>query len=173
MTDMPPTTLNLKWIGPAVGCVSLVVAAWSLIYAAQFTIPRTHESRPAQLAADMRQYYQSYRRNKRVLDRFRAIVEREYNRTGRYPQSRDHNFRDISIFFEDYPDLGRLAEFKLSGRGDMIYKSDGQNYKLLLYNTGDCFVAHALNPELRDMTRSAGFQDCVQYGYWSSLGSIL
>lgn len=72
------------------------------------------------------------------------------------------------------PDIAKLAglkNIKAAGRlGRVIYRSDGTNYKLVLFNNGQCYLAREHAPERVDPRRAFGDKDCTSFGYWNAGG---
>ena len=102
---------------------------------------------------------------------------------GRYPESPGpggwaglHNAWGVSTP-EWIPDLApryiaslpREPREDSNGSNQYIYKSDGTNFKLLVfYPERDCAVMAKLRPELLDPIRGGGPYPCHAYGFWSS-----
>ena len=156
------------WVATIAVSMTIVIATMG--YVALFRASDFSPSRPVALALDFEAAMPRYREHLRILNRLREVVEAEHARAGRYPNSRAQDMLPVDALFEDNPTLGRATDFKVPGPGSLEYRSDGNRYKMLMTDTGDCFVAQILKPELRDPRRSPGSRDCVSYGYWSKEG---
>ena len=114
--------------------------------------------------------------NMTALAAYRDHVEQLKSDTGTYPVTKK-SFRSALGVFEDVAkesandgeelnlDLPEGAEMTKPGR--IVYRSDGEDYKLIAQRTGDCSVVRDQQPELIDPKRTYGPGDCIAYGYWT------
>jgi hypothetical protein len=144
-----------------------MVAIAALSYSAYLTLRYRNVMRVGVIAEDLRVALPGYRRHVQIIGRFRDLVEAERRRTGQYPVSQ--GMQPLAKVFEAHPHFGRAADFATQF-GGVVYISDGHEYKILLQETRDCFVARIMNPDMLDPRRSIGVGDCVLYGYWSAGG---
>ncbi len=108
----------------------------------------------------------NYHRNLSHLRDLRARLE-EFRRTsGAYPTAPE--FVRITQTWSGIPMLAAAMAANAERSQKVLYKSDGKDYKLLYYMSGDCFVASVLNPQLIDAARQARPVDCTHYGFWTS-----
>ena len=144
-----------------------LVAIAAVTYSLFMTFRYWHAASVAVVEADLRAALPQYRQNLRALAQFRDLVELEHKRGGRYPVS--PSLRPLTRFFEENPHLGRAADFE-TRFGGIVYISNGNEYKILLQETRDCFIARIMNPDMLDPRRTVGVGDCFLYGHWSPGG---
>lgn len=106
--------------------------------------------------------YPTFQANVATLEKMRAYIESD----DRY-QTESKMQAIIRSFPEIQQDLG-LKTLRSEGEvtGTYLYASDGTDFKIVLSNSGHCYLALKLKPELVDPRRSRG-GDCYSYGYWT------
>ena len=114
--------------------------------------------------------------NVAALIAYRDYAEQFKRETGSFPLTK-RNFRSAVGAFEDAAEeiladgeranLGLPEGAEMNSLGAIVYRSDGNDYKLIAQRTGDCSIVRKSNPGLIDPKRTYGPGDCVAYGYWT------
>lgn len=154
-----------KW--RALGFVLLGVAVGAACYAIQEKMLR---SRGAPLVASFDQRLPTYAANLAYLQRVRSAIEARRSQTGSFPQT-PATFLPLATVAAAVPALLGLISHPFEEGATVLYRSDGRDYKLVAYRSGDCFMARILDPPLVDPVRSAGSVDCIYHGYWTPGGA--
>ncbi|SHG04045.1 hypothetical protein SAMN02745157_3435 [Kaistia soli DSM 19436] len=95
-----------------------------------------------------------YERNIRQLGALHDAIEAEHAISGRYPAALPPFDPDVSVVEVD------TAPFQ------PVYRSDGQNYKLVSPGSDECFAVSEGWPELIDPIQTKG--EACAYGYWTA-----
>ena len=107
--------------------------------------------------------------NIQQLEELKTALEKYRKDIGKYPvPAKMTRIVDVlNVLEPDY--ISSLGIFRFrDGKGVSLYVSDGKDYKLILYRSGDCYLMRFLSPQNIDPVRSSGEIDCEAYGIWTA-----
>lgn len=102
---------------------------------------------------------------------FRTAVEEHRRTAGGYPTTGDA-WTTFAAAAEPIPALKALLDRATGPKDRLLYRGSSTDFKLIMHNTGDCFVVRLDKPALVDPVRSAGEVDCYAYGFWTSGAAV-
>lgn len=106
-------------------------------------------------------------RNVQMVRSIRDAVEEYRRNTGTFPTTADA-WNSFAAVAEAIPPLKtRLGQME-GPKERLLYRGSRLDYKLVLHQSGDCFIVRLDTPELVDPVRSAPPVDCYAYGFWTS-----
>jgi hypothetical protein len=104
--------------------------------------------------------------NLSLLRAIRGGLDELQRAQGAYPVA--PAWHPLSAIATAAPGLEALLGRQGGQKDRLLYRGGGGDYKLIMHQSGDCFVVNILHPELVDSTRRAGPVDCYAYGYWTA-----
>jgi hypothetical protein len=150
--------------GRALMLIALGIAVGVAGYA---LVQKLTRSQGAALVESFDQRLPTFNANLTHLQRLRSALETQRSQTGNFPRTAD-SFVPLSSVVGTIPAFSGLMSHPYEEGSTLLYRSDGKDYKLLVYRSGDCFMARSLEPKMIDPVRATGPVDCIYHGYWTS-----
>lgn len=97
----------------------------------------------------------------------RAALEEHRRSAGGYPATAD-TWTLFTATAEAVPALKAMLAQVSGPKERLLYRGSASDFKLIVHQTGDCFIVKLDQPDLVDPVRSTGDVDCYAYGLWTS-----
>jgi hypothetical protein len=150
------------------GRILMFVALGIAIGAAGYAlVEKLTRSQGAALVESFDQRLPIFNANLAHLQRIRNALEAQRSQSGSFPRTAD-SFVPLASVVGTIPAFSGLMRHPYEEGSALLYRSDGKDYKLVVYRSGDCFMARSLEPKMIDPVRAAGPVDCIYHGYWTS-----
>ncbi len=105
--------------------------------------------------------------NVALVRSLRAALDEHRRSAGGYPATGD-TWTSFAATAEAVPALKALLAQASGPKERLLYRGSASDFKLIVHQTGDCFIIKLDQPDLVDPVRSAGQVDCYAYGFWTS-----
>jgi hypothetical protein len=153
-----------------VGAASIAAAVW-----AAFAGPGlTNVYRSFFVAGHVAERQPAFERNAAMLEELRQLIETHKRTKGTYPATPSGSIGPLNRIVDQITsETAKYPSILPDSGARVLYASNGTEYKLLVYYSGNCFVARLTRPELVDIGRARGPMDCDYFGFWSSGGGEL